>query len=93
MRKIINGKAYDTETATKIGYWESSDNPSDIHYREETLYRKKTGEYFLWSDCGTAAPWGHTSTCLPLTLGEAKTWAENCISAEEYEKEFGKVEE
>lgn len=36
MRKIINDKMYDTETAEKIAT-----------HSVEVLYKKKTGEYFL----------------------------------------------
>lgn len=36
MKQIINGKLYNTETASYIG-----SNRSDFHYFEEELYRKK----------------------------------------------------
>ena len=45
MKKIINGRKYDTETAKEIGYWSNGYPCSDFNHCEETLYLKKTGEY------------------------------------------------
>ncbi len=41
MKKIINGKKYDTETATRLADWNNGG------YCKETLYQKHTGEYFM----------------------------------------------
>ena len=46
MKKIINGKKYDTDTAEQIGYDNNGLLCSDLSYIEETLYKKKTGEFF-----------------------------------------------
>ena len=46
MKKVINGLLYNTETAKEIGY-HSENFPGDFKYVCETLYKKKTGEYFL----------------------------------------------
>ena len=102
MMKIIAGKKYNTETAIALGYYQSNCSYSDFRYFDETLYRKKTGEYFLH---GTGGPmtiysssqgpncygWGADIT--PLTIREAKEWVEEHLSAEEYENIFGEVEE
>ena len=45
MKKIINGKTYNTETAKEISEW-SEGVYRDFTYIGETLYRKRTGEYF-----------------------------------------------
>ena len=47
MKRIIDGRRYDTSTAEEIatathGY------KSEFSYYEETLYCKRTGEYFLY---------------------------------------------
>lgn len=47
MKKIISGRIYDTDTATKLGAWWSSSDVRDFSRVEETLYRKRTGEFFL----------------------------------------------
>ena len=44
MKKIIDGKVYNTETADSIGsYWNGYD-PRDFHYEELTLYKTKKGQ-------------------------------------------------
>lgn len=48
-KKIINNRMYNTETAKQLGYWSNGYTPSDFYFAEETLYQKKTGEYFGWT--------------------------------------------
>ena len=48
MKKIINGKLYDTDTAKEVFAISCGNGPSDFHYYAEQLYRKRTGEYFLY---------------------------------------------
>ena len=43
MKKIINGKMYNTETAEEIGSWENTPYKSNYIYFKEYLYRKKNG--------------------------------------------------
>lgn len=45
MKKIINGRRYDTDRAKEVGY-DYYSNPGDFSYWRETLYRKNTGEFF-----------------------------------------------
>lgn len=102
MKRIINGRKYDTETATEIYEW--SDNaPRDFSYIEETLYRKRTGEYFLGCYGGPMTRYaereaygsGYTygSAITPMTYDEARSWAEGHMPVDEYEAEFGEVPE
>lgn len=101
MKKIINGKKYDTETATSV--WEYSSNYacSDYKYYDETLYKKKTGEFFLYGEGGPASKYaqktigGYTGgkEIIPLTEKDAKEWAEERLDCDEYEALFGEVEE
>ena len=46
MKKIISGKLYDTETAKEIAVWNNGRSYSDFSHCVETLYKKRTGEYF-----------------------------------------------
>ena len=48
MKKIINERMYNTETATEIDWQENTANRGDYSYYREYLYRKKTGEFFLY---------------------------------------------
>ena len=96
MRKYIENKCYDTETAKLIGDdWYS--NPGDFEYWSEELYRKKTGEYFLYGEGGPASKysvavdqnsWSGGAKITPLTKEAARVWAEEHLSAEKYEAEF-----
>ena len=52
MKKIINGKKYNTETAKEVGYRSSGGSTSDFSYWCQTLYRKRTGEFFLYGEGG-----------------------------------------
>lgn len=102
MKKIIDGRKYDTETATEVHEW-SDKAPSDFSYIEETLFRKRTGEYFLYGYGGPMTRYAerekygsgycYGSTIIPMTYEEARTWAEGHMSADEYEAEFGEVPE
>ena len=49
MRRIVDGKRYDTETAQKIGH-ESRGNCGDFRAWSETLYKTKKGAFFIAED-------------------------------------------
>lgn len=82
MRKIIKNKVYDTATAQYIGAylgdWEDS-----TRWRREELYKKRTGEYFLYSE-------GHEEPekITPLDFDEAKRWGKDHLEEVEFEIEF-----
>ena len=48
MIKIINGKKYNTDTAKMVGDYDNNQPTNDFYYFAEELYRKKTGEFFLY---------------------------------------------
>lgn len=101
MKKIINGRKYDTDTAKEMGFSTNGYGVRDFNYYRETLYRKITGEFFLYGignaasryavRCGSG--WSGGERITPFTLDEAKVWAEKHLDAEEYEEIFGEVEE
>lgn len=102
MKKIINGKRYDTETAEYIGSTSWGDGPSDFNHWSEELYRKRTGEFFLYGEGGANSKyreeismnsWSGGEKIIPLTDDEAREWAEEYLDAEEYEKLFTVTEE
>lgn len=100
MKKTINGKKYDTETALKLGQMDH-DITDSIYGYTEALYRKKTGEFFVCGDGGARTKYGMQtendamggSAITPLTEDEARSWAEKHIEVEEYEEIFGSVPE
>lgn len=102
MKKIINNKLYNTETAQLIGYWANTGDTRDFAYIREELYRKRTGEFFLYGEGGPMShysrsignnEWSGTEEIIPLTWESARKWAEEHLTAEEYETEFGEVSE
>lgn len=101
MKKIINNKKYNTDTAREVGYIRINAG-NNLYEIEETLYKKRNGEYFLhgWGGAGTkyAEQLSYNSWCsgariMPLSYEEAKRWAEKNLSVEEYESSFGEVSE
>jgi hypothetical protein len=102
MKKIINGKLYDTETAKEIAVWSNGRSYSDFGHCVETLYKKRTGEYFIFGvggpmskyaeSCGDNS-WSGGSRIIPLTYKAAKEWAEKNLDADDYMAEFGPVSE
>ena len=102
MKKVIRGRVYDTSTAQEIGStYGGGENRADFHFWEETLYRKRTGEYFLYCYGGGLSQYGvwHGNTgcsgehIKPLSLDQAKIWAENALDGDDFAKEFGDPEE
>lgn len=101
MKKIINGKKYDTDTAKILGSAGYS-HPGDFGHWKETLYHKRTGEYFLHGIGGAMSKyarrtglneWSGGEKIIPLTREEAQKWAEKHLNVEEYEEIFGACEE
>ena len=101
MKKIINGKKYDTDTAEEVGCW-SNHRYGSFDFCGETLYRKKTGEFFLEGEGGPLSPycemsgpneWRSGSQIIPLTKDEAREWAMEYLDGDEFEAIFGEVEE
>lgn len=101
MKKIIDGRKYDTETAEKVLTHDNGYYQTDFYWCEETLYRKKTGEFFIYGEGGAASKYskicgnGSCGGCaiVPLTEGEAMEFVENCGDVDLYEELFGEVEE
>lgn len=100
MKKIINGKRYDTDTASLVASWDNG-RYGDFGYVEETLYRKRTGEYFIHGEGGAQTryakaygdSWGGGEQIVPMSAKRAIEWAQEHMSAEAFEDHFGAVGE
>lgn len=78
MRKIINNKVYDTDTARRLGCVVRG----TVH---EELYMKKTREFFMYKfDEKTK-----TSAIIPIEFNAALEIARKMLSPETYEEIFG----
>ena len=86
MKKVIAGKLYDTDRAQVIHNWSNGSDRGNFHTMEETLYKTKSGAFFVWgeghgltkwashSDCGRMSGWG--SDVVALNEAEALKWCE-----------------
>lgn len=103
MKKIINGKRYDTETATVVGSWDNGCYGNDFNSCSETLYLKKTGEHFLHGEGGPLSRYATVSadgnnrgwgeSIILMSREEAREWAEERLDADTYEEWFEVEEE
>lgn len=101
MKRIIKGKMYNTETAANVGCWDNGLYCNDLYYCSETLYKKRTGEYFLYCEGGAGSRYSerdgnftcYGETIMPLSLQDAKEWVERELNADTYVELFGEVEE
>ena len=102
MKKIINGKLYNTKTATKTAEWDNNRSASDAHHYEEVLYKKRTGEFFIYGDGGALSRYARSCggnsysdgwDIIPLTIEEAQEWGEKKLDVDLYEVIFGEAKE
>lgn len=101
MKKIINGKLYDTSTAHLVGSWDNNMGGT-FDYVAESLYRKRTGEFFLHGEGGARSRyaqlagenrWAGGEAIIPLRWEAARQWAEEHLDADEYQAAFGEIAE
>lgn len=101
MKKIVKGKMYDTQTAKRLGE-HCVNSASDFDYLGESLYRKRTGEFFLYGEGGARTKYAHLTEdghwiygqdIIPLSYKAACEWAEEHLTADEYQAIFGEVSE
>lgn len=96
MKKLINGKRYNTESARYIGEYEPPYAVNDFKWYKETMYRKQTGEFFLHGEGNGDSPyaekyidgWGQGEKLVPLKEEEAKKWAEDHLEVDAYDMVF-----
>lgn len=98
MKKVINNKLYNTDTAKQLGAWANTRDYGDFNYMSERLYQKRTGEYFLHGEGGPMSKyaestgqnsWSGGEMIIPLTVEKAREWAEEHLDAEGYVEIFG----
>lgn len=79
--KYCNGKKYNTETAMCIG------TKSDSFF-SESLYRKKSGEYFLCFVGVENSGFSDRLIIHPIDYETAQKWAKSNLKYEDYSKNF-----
>jgi hypothetical protein len=105
MRRVIDGLAYDTETAEQICDISGSAGAypiNDFNWEDTWLYRTKKGAFFISGSGGALSRWatdlgdnkvGGGSGVKPVTEQEARTLVEKHGSGEDYDRVFGPAEE
>ncbi len=102
MNKVIRGKRYNTESAKLVGAWEANEPENSDFWEKEELYQKRSGEFFLVGQGGAQTQYARFSMAgeskpgielRPIEPEEASDWAEEHLTADEYEALFGPVAE
>ncbi|MDX9896095.1 MAG: hypothetical protein RBS34_11640 [Desulfofustis sp.] len=98
MKRIIEGKRYDTEKAIEIGS-ASNSHPGDFNWWEATLYKTpRSGVFFLAGEGGPMSryamtigqnEWAGGERIDPMTKDEALKWAEKYLDDDTIEEHFG----
>ena len=96
MKKIIDGKTYNTKTAIEIADYSNGLSVSDFGHVKETLYVTKKGAYFLAGSGGAMTKYAKTIGNMmcdgegiePLTEKEALVWLESHDETDAIERYF-----
>jgi hypothetical protein len=97
MKKIIDGKRYDTETATFVASASANCSTSDFGWWEESLFVTKKGAWFTHGKGGPMTSYGVTEygsthgseDIRPKIKDEAKSWLEKHDFVGSLEEYFG----
>ena len=84
MKKVINRKVYDTETARLVARWSNGYPTSDFNYKYKDLYLTEKGSWFVHGQGGALSSYATSrgrNTCggediRSLTKEEALEWLE-----------------
>jgi hypothetical protein len=99
MKKIINNRKYDTDTATLVVEHVSGSGEQRVW---EILYRKRSGEYFLEGSGGPFTryaeqiemnQWTGGHQLIPMSYEAARQWAADMLNVDEFERAFGEIAE
>ncbi len=102
MKKLINNKLYNTETAEKVGRYSNGYGCGDFNYVSESLYKTKSGAWFLHARGGAMTEYktvhgdsqSSGETIIPLSNERALEWLSQNDLVEVAEKYFpGDIEE
>ena len=89
-KKIINGKMYNTDTTQVIGTWDNGYTRGDFYFEEQTLHKKKTGEYFVYAHGGAYSSFGDSyggqgcagEKFILMSVEQAQQWSEEYLDAD-----------
>ena len=97
MKKVIDGKMYNTDTAECLHSWDNGCYGNDFNACEESLHKTKKGNYFIAGSggpmsryavsCGTNTTSGSWDIRV-ISKAEAISWLESHNGTEAIEKYF-----
>ena len=85
MKRVIEGKVYDTDTAELLHVWENMADTGDFRYCSEELYMTQRGSYFIAGEGGAMSPyaeslgggnWSNGNGIEPVSKDRAMKWLE-----------------
>ena len=97
MKKVINGKVYNTETAELVHDWTNGYGRNDFKFRTKDLYRTKKGNWFIYHEGGPMTDmavsvgsnsYGGSEDIEPISEKDALRFLESHDGAEEALKYF-----
>lgn len=97
MYKVLNGRRYNTQTAKRLGT-HGDYLPGDVNSSQETLYRTKSGEYFIHGEGGAntryakaagGGGWTDGEHIAPISAENARQWVQEHLSGDDYDRIFG----
>lgn len=73
----------------------------DFSFEEQTLHKKKTGEYFVYASGGAQSNFGDCygghdcsgEKFIPMSVEQAQQWSEEYLTVEKYVEIWGEPEE
>jgi len=103
MKRVIDGKLYNTDTAKRLCSGGSRGfSSSDFNYFEEILYKTKNGAFFLAGSGGPMTKYAVStgqngsmggSKIIPLSQDDAREWCDQHMSADDYFSHFPTTQE
>lgn len=97
MRRCVNGKVYDTETAEWLASCDYTYEKGMGCYYQEVLYRRRNGTFFFHRLFYGVKPGGIRcevalkEEIVPISIHEAVWWGEDVLLTEDYERIFNTV--
>ena len=98
MKRVIDGKRYDTDKAQCVAEYANTYDRGDFHWYEEGLYQTAAGSWFLACQGNAASPYaravaqnerGPGEELRVLSEAEARAWLEQHNKTGELEDYFG----
>ena len=99
MKRTINNKVYNTETATLVAEYWNHLSRSDFHYLAEDLYLTPKGVWFLHGQGGAmthhAEHYGNScssgESIIPMTEKEALEWCQDHGAQKAIDQHFSRL--